>query len=124
MSKDRRPLSAPGADPPAEVQYDSPLLLLTRLYWVGLGPMFAGLALFAAAGDSKGWLTVIDIVYFAFLALLPAARWIELRLGKAQTSSGAPATVANLRNYSTVVIAGGLAAWIVAKLICNYVMAG
>ena len=122
MSKRRPVMEAPPVNEPDEAEYDSPLLLLTRMYWMGFGPIFALLSLIGVAGNSTGWLTVIDSVYFVLLALLPFSRWLEFRLGKAETSAGKPATGTDLRNYLVVIAVGGLLAWAIAKLV-GYLLA-
>ena len=124
MSKRRPVPETPPVQQPDETEYDSPLLLLTRMYWMFLGPSFALLSLIGVAGNSAGWLTVIDGVYFVLLGLLPLSRWLEFRLGKAETSAGKPATWTDFRNYLGIVAAGGLLAWTIAKLIANYLIAG
>lgn len=124
MSKRRSVPETPPIKQPDEAEYDSPLLLLTRLYWLALGPIFAMFSLIAVARTSAGWLTVIDGVYFVLLGLLPLSRWLEFRLGKLETSAGKPATGTDLRNYVLLVAIGGAVAWAVAKLISNYLIAG
>jgi hypothetical protein len=94
------------------------------MYWLGFGPIFALLSLVSVAGNSAGWLTLIDAVYFVLLGLLPLSRWLEFCQGKAETPAGKPATWADLRNYFLIVSVGGTVAWMIAKLICNYLIAG
>lgn len=124
MSKRRPAPDAPAVNQSEEDEYDSPILLLTRMYWVGFGPIFAMLSLTFVAANSTGWLTLIDAVYLFFVALLPLSRWIEFRLGKAATTAGKPATSMDLRNYSLGVAVVGVLAWIVAKLINYFLIAG
>jgi hypothetical protein len=123
MSQGRptRPEATPGP-PAAEAQHESVLFLLTRLFWVGIGPIFLVLLVIGIFQDDSPWLTATDVAYFVVLVLLPCVRWLELRLGHAKTAEGAPANSKDLWKYTAGTLAIGLAGWIVAKLVGNYLL--
>jgi hypothetical protein len=96
---------------------------LGRVFWMLLGPMLLVLLTFAIVEIGSGWLTAADLGFFAILAAILFARWLEFRAGHAQTASGEPATGRDLQRY--VVGAGlvGMAVWVVANVLGNYVLA-
>jgi hypothetical protein len=95
-----------------------------RLVWMLLGPAVLFLLTFSIAAKGGGWLTTVDVVYFAVLALILGARWLEYRSGRGQTSTGEPLTAAGLRTYLIAALAIGLGVWFVANLIGNHWLAG
>jgi hypothetical protein len=125
MPKPHRPTQAPTPDDrPHEAEHDSLLFLVTRLYWTGLGPIFALMLLVGVAQNATGWFTTTDAVYFAAVGLLGLSRWLEFRMGKAETTAGKTATWNDLTKYLIVVALLALLAWIVAKVIGLYLLAG
>ena len=50
-------------------------------------------------------------------------RWLEFRGGNPQTTTGEPATPADLRRYVLTLIVAGPILWALANLIGNHVLA-
>jgi hypothetical protein len=98
----------------------STVFVLTRLYWMMLGPfLLAIMALAMIRGDGE-WFSPSSVSYLVFLAGLPLARWWELRTGNAKNSAGEPATAHDIRKYAVIVAIAGLAVWAAALAIGNY----
>jgi hypothetical protein len=97
---------------------------LARLVWMLLGPAALFLLTFNIASKGGGWVTAADVVYFAILALVLAARWWEYHSGQGQTATGEPLTAAGLRTSLVVTLAVGLGVWLVANVIGNHWLAG
>lgn len=97
------------------IETKTPVLpLFGRLLWMLLGPLAVALCAFGLVqgGLTFGWL---DLLYAVAVGLLPLGRWLEFRGGHAKTSTGEPATVADLRRYSVLVPTVGLLVWAAAK---------
>lgn len=106
-------------------QESSPSLavLLARVFWMLLGPLFLFVLAFNITGKGAGWLTPVDIAYFIVLGGMLLARWVEFRGGNPQTTSGESATPQDLRRYVLMTLAIGFALWVIANLIGNYWLA-
>lgn len=111
-------------DTPSSAKHDSMIGLLTRMYWMGLGPIFLILLLMNVVMTGSGWLTTTDVLYLLGLGSLPLVRRIELRLGIAQTADGQSATDSDLRNYTAFAMLIGLVAWVAANVVGNHVLGG
>lgn len=98
-------------------------VLLGRIFWTLIGPVFLALSLYYLATAGTGWLTFADLLYFLILAGMLLGRWLEFRAGNPQTTTGEPATPADLRRYVLMVTVGGPALWVVANLIGNHLLA-
>jgi hypothetical protein len=101
---------------------DSALVLLGRTVWIMFGP----LSLFAIAFfilTRPGWRMGINTAYFVALFAIILGRWIEHLGGDPKTSTGEPSSPADLRRFILFTASGGLALWLVANLIANYVLA-
>ena len=59
--------------------------VLTRLYWMMLGPLLLALLAYVVIKTGNGWLTGADIGFLAVLAGLLLARWLEFRGGNDTT---------------------------------------
>lgn len=106
------------------VRSDSVLVMLGRVFWIMLGPMIlSATALFIVLNPGSGWGTGADIAYLVTLLLMILGRWVEHLGGHPETSTGEPATPADLSRYVGRTLAGGLALWVVANLIANYALA-
>lgn len=88
------------------------------------GPMLlVATALMIVFTPGTGWRTTADITYLMTLMGMILGRCVEHLGGKPETSTGEPSTPANLRRYILFTFVGGLALWLVANLIANYVLA-
>jgi hypothetical protein len=102
---------------------NSLLVLISRIFWMAVGPVTLALLAFTIINKGGGWFTPTDFVFLAVLAVLLLARWIEFLGGDPHTSTGEPATPDDLRRYVLYAIILGLGAWIVANLIGNHLLA-
>lgn len=107
-----------------EKAHDSILLLFSRIYWMGLGPLLLLLILVGIAGSDAGWLTGLDLAAGLVLLSLPLVRWLEFRTGKSQTADGEPTTWAHFQSYSALVLLLGAIGWTIANLLGNHLLAG
>ena len=103
------------------IRSDSALVLLGRIVWVMFGPLL----LFAIACfivTRPGWRIGINVAYLATLVAIVLGRCIEHLGGDPKTSTGETSTPAHLRRFTLFTLVGGLALWLVANLLANYVL--
>lgn len=98
--------------------------ILSRVFWMLLGPVVLAILTYTIISKGSGWFTPADFAFLAVLVFLLLARWLEFRGGNALTAFGEPATPIHLRRYALRASALGLAAWVVANLIGNHLLAG
>jgi hypothetical protein len=91
-----------------------------RLFWMLIGPALLFLLLLGVGSEGRGWFSPVDIAFLLILAAMIYARSIEFRGGRATTSTGEPATEADLRRYVGGVLLCGIGIWIVANVIGNH----
>ena len=107
-----------------EKAHDSILLLFSRMYWMGLGPLLLLLILISIAGSDSGWLTGLDLAAGLVLLSLPLVRWLEFRTGKSRTADGELTTRSHFQNYSVLVVLLGAIGWTIANILGNHLLAG
>jgi hypothetical protein len=93
--------------------------LLGRIFWMMYGPIFAIILALVIAQRADGWFAGPDIMYFLVLGATLMGRRIEARYSIPQTTTGEPATEAQLRAYYLVAGLLGVGVWVVANLIGN-----
>lgn len=98
-------------------------VLGARLTWAMLGPLVFVVLVWSIGSRRQGWLTWLDAPYAAVVVLMMLARWVEHRSGTATTLTGEPATAEQCRRYMVILPIAAVAAWIVAKVLGNYVLA-
>jgi hypothetical protein len=96
--------------------------LLSRVFWMLLGPLLLVVFAFQIINKGQGWFTPVDIAYLLVLGGMLLARWWEFRSGTAQTTMGEPATATDLRRYAITTVVVGLAVWIIANVFGNHVL--
>jgi len=99
-------------------------VIFARLFWMLLGPVFLAISLYHIATAGTGWATFADLLYFIILGGMILGRWVEFRGGNPRTTTGEPATPADLRRYVLAVAVGGPVCWVLANLIGNHLLAG
>lgn len=92
---------------------------MTRLFWMMIGPAILVLLTSSVAAQGGGWAAPQDLAFLVVLAAVILARWFEFRSGNPQTSTGDPATPADLRRYVIGATVIGLSVWVVANVIGN-----
>jgi hypothetical protein len=101
----------------------SVLVTLGRAFWVMLGPLLlTASGLMIVLQTRTGWLTGADITFLATLVLIVLGRWAEFSGGQPETATGEPATEEHFRRFTAVVLLGGLALYVLANLVSNYVL--
>jgi hypothetical protein len=98
-------------------------LFLSRIVWMMFGPLFLLLCAGKVISTGNGWFTPADIAYFVVLAVTIFARWFEFLKGNPQTSTGEPATPADLQRYVLTMLALGGGVWVIANLFGNHLLA-
>ena len=98
----------------------SALELLSRMYWMIVGPLILIIPGYLILEKGNGWLTPPDIAFLLFLTGMPVARWIEFQYGRPRTTTGEPATQADLNRYVIMIMTMGLAVWVAVNLIGNF----
>jgi hypothetical protein len=92
---------------------------LARLYWIMIGPMMLFVTGYLIVSNGRGWWSPSSLAFIAWLVGLAFAKWLEFQGGNPQTSTGEPATPADLRRYLLAIVVLGPIAWIVANVIGN-----
>lgn len=100
------------------------LAVLLRVSWMMLGPLALVLLGFAIVTLGNGWLTAADFAFLAVLGGVILARWLEFRSGHAQTATGEPATLADLRRFVVAASLVGLGVWVLANALGNHWLTG
>jgi hypothetical protein len=103
------------------LESDSALVLLGRIIWVMFGPLLL-LAIAFFILTQPGWRLGINIAYVVTLVAIVLGRWIEHLGGDPKTSTGEPSTPADLHRFTILAVGGGLALWLVANVIANFVL--
>jgi hypothetical protein len=97
-------------------------VLGARLTWTALGPLALVATIWGVAAAHKGWLTPLDAVFAVIVGLMILARWVEQRSGTATTMTGEPATAAQCKRYTVLLVVIAAVAWIAAKVLGSYVL--
>ncbi len=100
------------------------LTLVSRVYWIMLGPLLLVLMAVLIIKTGNGWLTGPDFAFLILLAALLFARWLEFQGDNPQTADGQPANASHLRRFLFGAVALGFGGWVAANVIGNYVMTG
>ena len=88
---------------------DSLIALVTRLFWMILGPI--GLALLAMVIVRHGAFSLRDGVFAAGLLLALYARYIDVSRYHGKTAEGSPATMKDVRSYVRGLLLLAVAMW-------------
>lgn len=94
--------------------------VLPRFFWMMLGPAILGLIAIHIADEGNTWFGNADIGFYAVLAGVVLARWLDFQLGDPKTAYGQPATTEMLMRYVPAAILCGVGVWIIAKLAGRY----
>ena len=103
---------------------NSVLVLLSRTFWIMFGPLLLMVLLANIAFAGTSWITALDILFFATLAGILLARWLEFRSGAAESATGEPVTAGDLQRYALGALVLGIVAWVVANLLGNHWLGG
>jgi hypothetical protein len=93
-----------------------------RLMWMLAGPLALVLTTYFIVVSGGGWTTTSDLLFFIILGGMILGKWLEFRGGSPETSTGEPATAADLHRYILTVVIAGPVVWVVANILGNYVL--
>lgn len=119
MNPEDRPDSFPSWEPPPPTGFK---LLFVRLLWFLVGPMVLLILSAEILRVGAGWLTLLDLAYFAVTGLMIWGRWVEQCSGNATLATGEPATWAHFRRYVTYLVPIAAAIWLAANGVGNHVL--
>jgi hypothetical protein len=99
-------------------------LLIARLV-AGIGGVIAMVLLLTGIVTSgRGWLTVLDGLFFLVLAATVGCRWIDQRSGFAVSDDGKSLTWADFWRYVGILVPTAVAAWVLANVAGNHLLGG
>ena len=99
-------------------EYSSGAGCLTRLYWMFLGNAVLAMLLVWLILNRPEFPSLQDAACLLTLASLVAVRYIDIRHFKGETGeSGTPATMADWRKYSLLLVSGSAAAWLAVRVL-------
>jgi hypothetical protein len=93
-----------------------------RMFWMMVGPLALILTTYFIVTSGGGWTTTTDLLFFVILGGMIFGRWLEFRGGSPETSTGEPATTADLRRYVLTCVIAGPVVWAIANVLGNYVL--
>jgi hypothetical protein len=100
-----------------EQTYEPPAGCLLRIFWMLLGnALLAGCALVVVQNRSS-FFGIADAAYWATVASLLAARYVDIRHFRGTTAEGEPATMAHWRRYAVAVALVSACLWAVVHAI-------
>jgi len=94
--------------------------LIVHVTWIFIGPLVLIMVLLGIMNLGQGWATSLDVLFFVFLGIMLACRWIDQRSGQAMTGYGEPATWADFRRYAVRMPIVAVLAWIAANIAANH----
>ena len=98
-------------------------IVLGRLFWMMIGPLALMLTIYFIVSSGTGWRTFADLLYFIILGGMILGKWLEFRGGNPQTSTGEPASPADLGRYIIMAVTIGPIVWVLANLVGNHLLA-
>jgi len=108
----------------AQAGNSSAIAVVARIFWMMLGPVMLFVVAISIARQGEGWWTGLDMLYLVTLPALIVARLFEFQAGDPQTTTGEPATFADLQQYAVGVVLVGMAVWLAANLLGNHWLGG
>ncbi|HYW79739.1 MAG TPA: hypothetical protein VE890_09195 [Thermoguttaceae bacterium] len=101
-------------------KYDSPAGCLLRIFWMMIGNVILACCAFGILQHRSSVLSIADILYWAAVGSLLAARFVDVRHLDGKTAEGSPATMAHWRRYAAALSAASMGIWVVAHAIARY----
>jgi len=90
---------------------------LVRLFWMAVGNLILVFSAIGIGQRSGGFaLAPLDAVFWAAAFSMPALRYVDIRYWEGETADNRPATMADWRRYSALVLAVSLLLWLGAHL--------
>lgn len=107
--------------PPADATPTNAASVLLRIFWLLAGYIvIAVLALFISQHEGALMFSLLDPIFWIVVALMIAARYLDITRYGGATSDGQPATLAHWRRYAIVVLIASAVVWLGAHAIQLY----
>lgn len=92
---------------------------LMRLVWMLLGNFVLAIILIAIAQGSleDGWISRLDLAFWAVTAAMIAVRYADIRYFQGRTADNKPADLSHWKKYSLSLVGIAAAAWATAKFL-------
>ena len=100
--------------------YDPPAGCLLRLFWMVVGNVILLFCAYGIIQHPSSLLGIADVFYWAIVGSLLAARYVDIRYFQGTTSDGDPASLADWRRYTVVVVLVTTGLWLVAHAIAHF----
>ncbi|MGQ9607326.1 MAG: hypothetical protein ACUVTW_14095 [Thermogutta sp.] len=84
---------------------------LLRLYWM-IGGFLIAVLCGVSVVHHQGGFSLVDIVYWAAILGVPAARYADMRHFNGRRADGEPMTLADWKRFSVLVVIAGLIGWV------------
>lgn len=104
-------------DRPAPQQYQSIFSIFAKAYWTLLGNSILFISAAFIVQHKGSALHTADLVFWANLAAMLGARYLDIKFWSGTTAAGRPATVRHWRRYAAVLLAVAAVAWVVLHII-------
>lgn len=82
-----------------------------RLYWM-IGGFLIAVLCGVSVVQHQGGFSVVDIVYWAAILGVPAARYADMRYFNGRRADGEPMTLADWNRFSLLTLIAGLIGWV------------
>jgi len=112
----REPIDGPSEDQ----QYDPLSGCLLRLFWMLLGNVILLLCVYRISQSRNGFLGLPDLLFWATVTGLLAARYVDIVYFQGQTSQGTPASMSHWRRYATILLGISAGLWIAAHALAAF----
>ena len=101
-------------------QYDPPAGCLLRLFWMVIGNAILLFCAYGIIQHRSSLLGIADVFYWGIVGSLLATRYVDIRYFHGTTSDGDPASLADWRRYTVVVVLITTGLWLVAHAIAHF----
>ena len=99
---------------------DPPAGCFFRMYWMIIGNALLVFSAFFIAQESYSFFSLVDVLYWAFVGCLLAARYVDIRYLKGLTADGGPASMAHWRRYAVLLGIVSVGLWLVTHGIAHF----
>lgn len=104
--------SSPSPQPSPESPTPEPMSgCLLRLYWM-IGGFLIAVLCGVSVVNHHGGFSVVDLIYWAAILGVPAARYADMTKFNGRRADGGPMTLADWRRFSLAVVVAGIIGWV------------
>jgi hypothetical protein len=101
-------------------KYDPPAGCFLRLFWMTFGNVLLLACAYGITMHQTSLLSIADVLYWAMVGSLLAARYVDIRYLQGTTADGDPATLAHWRRYAAIVGVVSAILWLGAHTVAYY----